>query len=79
MIYVNVDRARGLAHDLRRIARAKEFKPLDDLIAKQIPGTDLQEIEAERQAVREKYTAMQSEIDAAQTPEQLKAALSGIV
>jgi hypothetical protein len=60
---------------MRRAARAEEFKPLDEIIMKQIPGTDVQGVEAQRQAIRDKYTAMQSSIDAAATPEQIKAAL----
>lgn len=75
MITVNIDKAKGLAHDIRRAARAEEFKPLDDIIAKQIPGTTAQEAEAARQAIRDKYAGIQADIDAAQTVEDLKAAL----
>ena len=38
MIKVDIDRAKVIAHNIRREERAKEFAPLDDLIAKQIPG-----------------------------------------
>ena len=75
MITVNIDKAKGIAHDIRRAARAEEFKPFDDIIAKQIPGTTAQEAEAARQAVRDKYVAIQADIDAAATVEDLKAAL----
>jgi len=75
MITVNIDKAKAIAHDVRRTARAEEFKPLDEVIAKQIPGTDAAAVESERQAIRVKYAAMQAEIDAAATVEQIKAAM----
>jgi len=75
MITVNLGKAKQLGHDMRRRQRAAEFAPLDDQIAKQIPGVDHQLVEAQRQAVRDKYAAMQVEIDAAESPEAIKAAL----
>ena len=75
MIIVNLDKAKGIAHDMRRAAREEEFAPLDAVIMKQIPGVDAQEAEAARQAIREKYAAIQTEIDAATTPDEIKAAL----
>ena len=72
MITVNIDKAKAIAHDVRRAARAEEFKPLDEVIMKQIPNTDVQAVEAERQAVRTKYAEMQAAIDAASTVEQIK-------
>lgn len=75
MITVNIDKAKGIAHDIRRAARAEEFKPFDEIIAKQIPGTTAQEAEAQRQAIRDKYVAIQADIDAAGTVDEIKAAL----
>lgn len=75
MIVVNIDKAKNIAHDLRRSARAEEFKPYDEIIMKQIPGVDAQQAEAARQAIRDKYAVVQAEIDAASTPEEIKAAL----
>lgn len=72
MITVNIDKAKAIAHDVRRAARAEEFKPLDEVIMKQIPNTDVQAIEAERQAIRDKYAEMQAAIDVAATVEQIK-------
>ena len=74
-LIVDITKAKQIAHDIRRAARLQEFLPLDEVIAKQIPGTDVQAVEAERQAVRDKYAAMQSQIDAAQTVDALKAVL----
>lgn len=76
MIVVNMDKARNIAHDLRRAARASEFEPYDNVIAKQIPGAAMREAETARQAIREKFAVMQTQLDAAQTPEELKAILN---
>jgi hypothetical protein len=75
MITVNMTKAKAIAHEARRAARAEEFKPHDEVIMKQIPGVDAQQAEAARQAIREKYATLQAQMDAAQTPEQLKALL----
>jgi hypothetical protein len=72
MITVNVNKAKTIAHVLRRKARDEEFKPYDEAIAKQIPGQS-QDAEAARQAIREKYAAMQVAIDAATTFDEIKA------
>ena len=73
MITIDISKAKTIGHDMRRAARAEEFKPYDEAIAKQIPGTDGAEIA--RQAIREKYAAVQADIDAAATPDEIKAAL----
>lgn len=75
MITINVDKAKGIAHNMRRAKRAEEFAPHDDLIMKQIPGADAAAAEAARAAIRAKYAAMQDQIDAASTPDEIKAAL----
>lgn len=72
MIRVNLDKAKAIGHEMRRAERAKEFAPLD--VKATIPS-EAAAAEAARQAVREKYAAIQTEIDAAQSPEQIKAAL----
>lgn len=63
---VNEDLARSktIAHKERRIKRAEEFQPHDDLISKQIPGADNDAAEAARAAIRTKYETMQTDIDA---------------
>ena len=65
MIVINIDKAKGIAHDIRRAKRADEFAPLDELIAKQIPGTPAAQAEAARQEIRDKYAVIQIQIDAA--------------
>jgi hypothetical protein len=72
-IVIDVTKAKAIGHDMRRAARAEEFKPYDEAIAKQIPGTD--GAEAQRQVIREKYAAIQTQIDAATTPDEIKVAL----
>jgi hypothetical protein len=75
MIAINVIKAKTIGHDMRRAARAAEFAPYDEAIAKQIPG-QMEGAEAARQAIRDKYVAIQTAIDAAATPDQIKAALA---
>lgn len=71
MITINIDKAKAIGHDKRRAARAEEFKPYDDAIAKQIPG-QLEGAEAARQVIREKYAELQANIDAALSVDELK-------
>ena len=78
MITINIDKAKAIAHDIRRTARAEEFKPYDEVIAKRIPGLAEEEAEAARQAIRDKYAAMQTAIDAASTVDEIKAAMPQI-
>jgi hypothetical protein len=75
MIRINVDKAKQIAHDIRRQQRAAEFAPHDEVIAKRIPGVVEADAEAARAAIRAKYAVMQTEIDAATTPDEIKAAL----
>lgn len=75
MIVVNIDKAKNIAHNMRRAARTEEFKPYDEVIMKQIPGNSAVEAEAARQAIRDKYTAIQNDIDSASTSDEIKSAL----
>jgi hypothetical protein len=75
MIRINLNKAKEIAHEKRRAARAKEFEPLDNIIAKQIPGNNAQQAETARQAIRDKYAAMQDAMDAATTVQELKVLL----
>ena len=70
MIAINIDKAKSIAHDVRRAKRSAEFAPLD--IKATIPS-EAAAAEAARQEIRTRYTEMQGEIDAAQTPDELKA------
>jgi pectin methylesterase-like acyl-CoA thioesterase len=72
MISINMQKAKAIGHDIRRAARAEEFKPLD--IKATIPA-EAAAAEVARQAVREKYAAIQAAIDAAVTVDEIKAAL----
>jgi hypothetical protein len=72
MIVINIDKAKDIAHDKRREARSAEFAPLDIKVT--IPS-EATAAEAARQAVRDKYTAMQTAIDAATTTDAIKAAM----
>jgi len=69
MITINVDKAKTIVHDKRRAARSAEFAPLD--IKATIPSEAVA-AEAARQAVRDKYAAIQANIDAAAGVTELK-------
>jgi hypothetical protein len=62
MITVNVDKAKGIAHEVRRAKRTEEFAPLD--IKATIPSEAVAAEEA-RAAIRAKYATVQGNIDAA--------------
>ena len=74
-VEVDLDQAKTIGHDIRRQQRAEEFKPYDEVIMKQIPGVDATAAEEARQEIRDKYAAVQDAIDAAATPDDIKAAL----
>ena len=75
MITVNINKAKTIAHNKRREARAEEFKPHDEIIMKQIPGADSTAAETARAAIRTKYSTMQTAINSATTVDQIKSAM----
>ncbi len=74
-VEIDLDQAKSIGHDIRRQQRAEEFKPYDEVIMKQIPGADATAAEEARQEIRDKYAQVQEQIDAAATPDDIKAAL----
>ena len=75
MISINIDKAKTIAHDKRRAARAAEFAPLD--VKATIPS-EAAAAEAARQAVRDKYATVQTNIDAASDVDTLKTIVEGL-
>ena len=73
-VTVNLNKAKDIAHEKRRQARSAEFAPLD--IKATIPA-EAEAAEAARQLVREKYATMQTQMDAAQTVDELKNLMPG--
>ena len=69
MITINLNKAKAIAHDMRRAARAAEFAPLD--IKATIPS-EAAAAEAARQAIRDKYAGLQIDMDAASDVVELK-------
>jgi len=78
MIVINIDKAKVIAHDIRRAKRAEEFAPYDEVIMKQIPGNDAVEAEAARQAIRDKYDTIQTNINDATNADTLKTIVDNI-
>lgn len=75
MITVSIEKAKLIAHEIRRKNRSAEFAPLDDLIAKQIPGVNFQDVEQKRQEIRDKYSVIQNKIDSSTGFEEIKSAI----
>lgn len=73
MIRINIDKAKAIAHDVRRAKRAEEFAPLD--VKATIPS-EAAAAEAARQEVRAKYADMQNAINQAASADELKAIIS---
>jgi hypothetical protein len=71
MIKIDLARSKDIAHDIRRRRRAEAFAPLDDAIAKQIPGVDLESLEIQRQAIRDADEKLQNQIDSAESIQEL--------
>jgi hypothetical protein len=74
-VTVNLDKAKNIAHEVRREKRSAEFAPLD--IKATIPSEAVA-AEAARQAIRDKYAAIQTEIDTAPSVNELKFVLENI-
>jgi len=76
MIKVDLNKAKEIAHSKRRHARSEEFKPLDTQAT--IPMY-AEQAELARQVVRDRYAVMQERIDLAESVEDLKAVIEGIL
>ena len=76
MITIDIVKAKDIAHGKRREARAAEFAPLD--IQATIPAMAAQ-AEEQRQALRDKYAAIQTDIDAATTVDEIKSSIAIII
>ena len=76
-IQEDLNKCKEIGHDIRRQQRAEEFAPLDRVISLQLPGMDMVAAEAGRQLIRNKYAAMQNDIDAATDPDEIKQILGG--
>jgi len=61
-IVIDIDKAKAITHDARRVARAQEFAPLD--IKASIPSEAVT-AEAARAAIRTKYADIQTAVDGA--------------
>lgn len=79
MIRINIQKAKEITHAARREAREKEFTPLDEVIAKQIPGDDYNIAESKRVDIREKYKIIQSEIEDCNDESKLKEILKRLI
>lgn len=72
-LIVNIDKAKMIAHIIRRDNREQAFAPFDAVIMKQIPGVSAIQAESERQAIRVADAVRQASIDAATTLAEIQA------
>ena len=75
MIKIDITKAKGIAHEVRRAKRTGEFAALD--IKATIPSEAVAAEEA-RAAIRAKYEGVQANIDAAADVAALKAIVEGL-
>ena len=73
MIQVNLDKAKEISHEKRRNKRADLFKQLD--IEATVPVL-AEQAEVKRQIIRDEFAAIQTEIDNAESVDQLKSIVS---
>ena len=76
-IETDIAKAKTIAHVTRREKRAEEFKPHDETISLNVPGSDTSGAETARAAIRTKYATMQTNIDNATDIAGIKTALGG--
>lgn len=74
MFKINLAKAKEIVHQKRRIARAMEFAPYDEIVMKQIPG-EIKSAEKERKLIRTKYEKIQEQVDQTENLQDLKAIL----
>lgn len=71
-VSVSLQDAKLLAHKVRRAKRDEDFKPHDEAISKQIPGSDAQLSESSRASIRAADALIQVRIDQCETLAALK-------
>lgn len=74
-IKCNITNAKIIAHAKRRIKRDAAYRPYDELIAVDIPGSDIAAANAARDAIRSADAIVQTDIDAAADESGLKTIL----
>jgi len=75
MITVNINKAKEIAHEVRRAKRSEEFLPLD--VKATIPF-EAAAAEDARAEIRSKYEVIQSNIETASQIEELKAIVASM-
>ena len=74
-IVEDLEKSKLIAHDIRRSKRREEFAPYDEIIMKQIPGSDAIAAENSRAEIRNRYVGIQSAIDDSADPFEIKVTL----
>ncbi|MEE9351515.1 MAG: hypothetical protein V3U78_04590 [Thiotrichaceae bacterium] len=74
-ISIDIDGARETAHQIRRMNRQFEYKPHDNIIAKDIPGADKNAAYTSRDEIRIKDDQLQIDIEAGSSADAFKQTL----
>jgi hypothetical protein len=74
-VRIDIDKAKDICHEKRRLVRDAEFLPLDREVT--IPGKVV-EAEAKREQVRAKHADLQEAINQASSVEELKSIVEGL-
>ena len=69
---INLNKAKEVCHQKRRVKRDSLFAPYDKIIAAQIPNTDIVAVEQAREDIRVNDALVQQSIDSATTTAELK-------
>jgi hypothetical protein len=79
MITINMNIAKEVAHEKRRASRNVEFAPYDEIISKQIPGSDSANAEQSRVEIRTKYETIQNNINTVSGISELKTIMDELI
>lgn len=72
MIQIDLDKAKEISHDKRRAKRADLFKQLDIEATVPVLAEQAEQAEVKRQIIRDEFAVIQTEIDDAESVDQLK-------
>lgn len=72
LIDIDLSKAKQIIHARRRTKRASSFKPHDEVIALNIPGSDSVAAEEARQTIRDTDALLQVDIDACSSESDLR-------
>lgn len=76
MIKVNLEKAKGISHQIRRNVRQVEFKEYDVLVTVPMYA---EQAEVKRQEIRDRHAQIQTNVDNATNEQELKEAIKDLL